>query len=102
MYIAMNRFPIAAGKEETFEKTWKDRERFLQKVDGFRSFQLLRGPEKEGRRVFISHSTWETEAAFLAWTESAAFRSAHGDARTPPGVVLGPPQFEGFEVILTD
>lgn len=101
MYIAMNRFPVAAGQEKAFEKPWRDRERFLQDVEGFRSFQLLRGPEKEGKRVFISHSTWETEGAFLAWTESAAFRRAHADARMPAGVVLGPPQFEGFEVILT-
>ena len=36
---------------------------------------------------------------FEAWTESEAFRKAHAQARAPEGTYLGPPKFEGFEVI---
>ncbi len=100
MYIAMNRFPVAAGTEEEFEKIWRERKRYLADVEGFKSFRLLRGDEKDGKRTYISHSTWDSGQTFLAWTDSAAFRRAHQDARTPDGVVLGPPRFEGFEVVL--
>jgi len=39
-------------------------------------------------------------AAFVAWTESEAFRKAHAQARAPQGTYLEHPRFEGFEVVL--
>lgn len=101
MYIAMNRFEVAEGREEIFERAWRDRDRFLQDVPGFRSFRLLRGTPHDGITVFLSHATWESHQAFEAWMESEAFRRAHADARFETGVVLGPPRFEGYEVVLT-
>ncbi|RMG16513.1 MAG: antibiotic biosynthesis monooxygenase [Deltaproteobacteria bacterium] len=100
MYIAMNRFRIAKDRCAEFERVWKERETYLDEVPGFRHFLLLRGPEAEDHVLYASHTTWESRQAFVAWTESEAFRKAHGGARTPPGVVLGPPHFEGFEVVL--
>ena len=100
MYIAMNRFRIAAGREADFEKIWRERESLLDDVPGFREFHLLRGPSEDGATLFVSHSTWDSHAAFEAWTNSDAFRNAHGKSRAPEGTYLGPPMFEGFEVIL--
>jgi heme-degrading monooxygenase HmoA len=100
MYIAMNRFPIATGFEEAFVEVWRTRDSQLEKVPGFVEFKLLKGPEIEGGRLFISHSTWESYDAFKAWTESEAFRQAHGKSRAPEGTYLGPPKFEGGEVVL--
>lgn len=100
MYIAMNRFRIAPGREGDFEQLWRDRESHLDAVEGFKEFHLLRGPATEEYTLFASHSVWENEAAFLAWTESEAFRKAHAQARAPEGTYLGHPQFEGFQVIL--
>lgn len=102
MYIAMNQFTIADERRLEFEDVWLKRERFLQEMKGFVCFQLLRGEAKEGRRVYISHSTWASYADFEAWTMSEQFRKAHRDARTPPGIILGPPQFSGYEVILQE
>ena len=42
MFIAMNRFKIKIGNESDFEKVWKERETFLDKVNGFISFNLVR------------------------------------------------------------
>lgn len=95
MYIAMNRFQVIAGKGPEFEEAWRGRETFLQGVPGFMEFHLLRGPED----VYISHSTWENEAAFVNWTESEAFRKAHAQGGSK-GLVAGPPQFTGYEVVL--
>lgn len=100
MYIAMNRFKVASSRADEFETVWRERTSLLDDVPGFKSFQLLKGADDEGVTLFASHSTWASEAAFRAWTESEAFRKAHSGARTPDGVVLGPPKFEGFEVVL--
>ena len=100
MYIAMNRFRIARGREEVFEEIWRQRESYLDEVPGFREFHLLRGPSSEESTLYASHSTWDSHKAFVDWTESEAFRRAHGQARSPEGTVLGHPEFEGFEAIV--
>ena len=100
MYIAMNRFRIALGREEEFETIWRDRESHLEGGPGFRTFNLLRGPADESGTLYASHSQWDSEQAFLDWTKSESFRKAHANARPPKGMHLGPPNFEGFSVIL--
>lgn len=100
MFIAMNRFRIARGREEVFEDLWRKRESYLEGVPGFREFHLLRGPQDDEQTLYASHSVWASRADFEAWTESESFRKAHAQARAPQGTHLGHPQFEGFEVIL--
>jgi len=100
MFIAMNRFRIGQGFEDGFEEMWRTRDSKLDGVPGFREFKLLRGPGFEGGTLFVSHSVWDSRAAFTAWTESDAFKQAHAQARAPEGTYLGPPQFEGFEVVI--
>lgn len=96
MYIAMNRFKVARGAEARFEAVWQGRQSRLADVAGFKEFVLLRGPVAEDHALYASHSVWESEAAFLAWTRSEAFRAAHRDAGESRDLYLGPPEFEGF------
>ena len=100
MYIAMNRFRIAPGREDDFEAVWRERTSYLDTVPGFKDFHLLRGAPGDEFTLFVSHSVWESAAAFRAWTESEAFTKAHRQARSPAGTVLAHPEFEGFEVVL--
>jgi heme-degrading monooxygenase HmoA len=100
MYIAMNRFRIALGREDDFEQLWRQRESQLDDVPGFREFHLLKGPADEEAVLYASHTVWESEEAFEAWTKSENFRKAHAKARAPEGTYLGHPRFEGFEVVL--
>ena len=100
MYIAMNRFRVARGSEADFERVWTERETHLEGVPEFVRFSLLRGPEAEDHNLYASHSLWRDEAAFRDWTRSEAFRMAHAEAGRHKGLYLGPPQFEGFQVIL--
>ncbi|MFM8332417.1 MAG: antibiotic biosynthesis monooxygenase family protein [Candidatus Methylumidiphilus sp.] len=100
MFIAMNRFRIALGREDEFVEVWKNRESYLDEVPGFKEFHLLRGASTDEHTLFASHSIWESTAAFEAWTHSEAFRKAHSGAGSSKGLYLGPPQFEGFEVVL--
>ena len=100
MYIAMNRFQIAPGREEVFEELWRQRDSQLDQVPGFKGFHLLKGPSDETCTLYASHTVWHTRENFVAWTESEAFRAAHANARAPEGTYLGHPNFEGFEVVL--
>jgi len=100
MYVAMNRFKIALGKEADFINIWKNRETFLDEVPGFKSFNLLQGKTDETCTLFASHSVWASEEAFIGWTKSDAFRKAHANAKPATDIYLGPPYFEGFSAVL--
>lgn len=99
MFIAMNRFRIARGREEEFETIWRERESNLPGMAGFVAFHLLRGPMDEQCTLFASHTVWESRGHFEDWTRSEAFRRSHGGAARSAGLYLGPPQFEGFDVV---
>ena len=99
MYIAINRFKIAKGREDDFEAVWRNRKSYLGDVPGFLEFNLLRGASGDDATVFLSHSQWASEQAFIDWTRSEAFKLAHQQARSPEGVLIGPPQFEGYHTV---
>jgi len=100
MFIAMNRFRIAKGFEEGFEKIWRERDSHLSEVPGFQSFALLKGPEHDDHVLYSSHTVWESRSAFEAWTESEHFRKAHAQASAPKGTYLGHPELETFEAVV--
>ncbi|MBU0582442.1 MAG: antibiotic biosynthesis monooxygenase [Alphaproteobacteria bacterium] len=101
MYIAMNRFKVQTGSEETFEDIWKNRDSKLGEMQGFRQFHLLRGPvnEAEGYTLYASHTIWASYEDFVAWTKSENFRAAHRNAGSTKAAYIGPPAFEGFSVV---
>lgn len=81
-YIAMNRFLVDPENEDAFQKRWLEREVLLKTVPGFVSFQFLKGPEKEGLRLYASHTVWDSYDAFVAWTQSEQFvRRMRGQGR---------------------
>ncbi len=101
MFIAMNRFKVIKGEEETFEHLWLSRETRLQDVGGFVEFHMLRGPERDDHVLYASHTVWASRSHFTDWTNSEAFRAAHRGAGQSKPMYLGHPEFEGFEVIQT-
>ena len=99
-FIAMNRFKIILGKENDFENVWKTRETFLDDVEGFVNFNLLRGDSTDKYTLYSSHSIWQSKEHFIAWTKSEAFRKAHRNAGENKPLYTGHPEFEGFNVVL--
>jgi heme-degrading monooxygenase HmoA len=99
MFIAMNRFSVTAGSERKFELIWKNRDKNLAGVDGFREFHLLRGQKEKNSTLYSSHTTWQNRDSFEAWTKSEAFKKAHASVGDHKSLYLGHPQFEGFEVL---
>ncbi len=100
MFIAMNRFKVVKGEEKAFEQIWSSRRTRLEEMEGFVSFHLLRGPEREDHTLYASHTMWETKASFLAWTTSQQFRDSHKDAGKNKPLYVGHPEFEGFDSVL--
>lgn len=101
MFIAMNRFHVKKDSTADFEAVWRDRVVHIDKLPGFISFHLLRGPEQEDHILYSSHVLWQSKADFEAWTQSEAFRLSHRNAGKGPALTLGHPVFEGFEVLQT-
>ena len=101
MFVAANRFRVIPAHAEAFEQTWLSRESRLQELDGFLTFHLLKGPVSEDHILYSSFTLWASREAFEAWTKSEQFRRAHAGAGSSKPVTLGPPQFEGFEVLQT-
>jgi heme-degrading monooxygenase HmoA len=99
MYLTMNRFKVKLGQEAAFEAIWTGRDSHLPQVVGFKAFHLMKGPERDGYRLYASHTMWESEAAFTAWTKSEAFRAAHRGAGDSRDIYLGPPDLEIFESV---
>lgn len=100
MFLAMNRFKIARGREEEFVEIWRSRDTFLEGVPGFRRFQLVAGPVKDEYALYASHSEWDSRQDFENWTHSEAFRRAHADVRPNKDLYVGPPELELFDQAL--
>lgn len=100
MFLAMNRFKIALGFEDGFEKVWRERDSYLSEVEGFVSFNLMKGMATEEFVLYASHSVWQSKEAFEAWTDSEHFRKAHAQASAPKGTYLAHPDLELFDSVL--
>jgi len=99
MFVAMNRFKVVPGSESAFEDVWRNRKSRLEEMNGFVDFHLLRGPAGEEHTLYASHTVWQDEAAFRAWTTSEQFREAHKGAGQNKATYLGHPEFEGFSSV---
>ena len=96
----MNRFKIALGRENDFEKIWKNRETHLDDIKGFKNFNLIKGSSNKEYTLYVSHSEWTSKVDFENWTKSEAFKASHRGAGQNRGIYLGHPEFEGFEVVI--
>ena len=96
MFIAMNTFKVASGKEQQFEEIWKNRDTYLHDVPGIIRFSLLRG---DAPGEYISHSTWESRDAFIAWMQSPAFAAGHRQGSLA-GILEHPPAPKMYETVI--
>jgi heme-degrading monooxygenase HmoA len=98
MFIAMNQFRVNPERAAEFEEGWRTRESYLQGFEGFVGFALLKGDDPGD---YVSHSTWESRAAFMAWATSDAFRKAHGE-RMPDGILAEHPRARFYEAVIEE
>ena len=74
MFIAMNRFTVPVENAEEFEALWLSRDSKLDSLPGFVEFHMLKGPEENGRRLYASHTVWESEDHFIGVHRDPAYR----------------------------
>ena len=98
MFIAMNQFQVDPARGAEFEAVWRTRDSYLKGFEGFKGFALLKGDEPG---EYVSHSTWHSREAFLAWAQSDSFKRAHGN-KMPEGVLQGHPRAKFFEAVLEE
>jgi heme-degrading monooxygenase HmoA len=93
MIVVMNRIPVAEGREQEFEETFKNRDRAVDQTPGFLEMQVMRPSEG---RTYIVMTRWQSLEAFQRWTHSEAFTSAH--RKQSPGLAEDRPKLEIYEV----
>ena len=102
MFYAVNRFTVDANRSDEFLKVWKERDSHLKEIEGYISFKMLKGRVKEDKVLFVSQTLWKDEESFAAWTPSEQFKKPHGKNKMPSGVILGPPAFEAYNIVLEE
>tara|TARA_B110000977_G_scaffold192413_1_gene265860 strand:+ start:13551 stop:14534 length:984 start_codon:yes stop_codon:yes gene_type:complete len=107
VFVAMNRFKVLEGKEESFENRWAERESKLEDMDGFLTFLLLRRDALKAEDGF-NYSTltvWKNRSAFDDWRASSANKNAHSKAADAEPMFHGPPSpvlYEGVLALLSE
>jgi heme oxygenase (mycobilin-producing) len=103
--VVSNRIQVAAGHEAAFEKRFEGRAGLVENHPGFIRLEILRPKAMQmhnrslgGSDYYVVLTYWENEDAFIAWTESEDFRTAHA-SRPPKEMFAGPNVFEMHEVI---
>jgi heme-degrading monooxygenase HmoA len=101
VFIVMNRFRVNKGQEAVFEASWRNRETYLERFEGFVEFALLRNEVASdgGTTEFISHTMWRARSDFEVWRNSEEFRQAHAQGSVA-GVLAGRPQASLYETVL--
>lgn len=98
MIAVCNRILVHPDYHEKFEERFRERERFVDKMAGFVSFQILK-PLTLGD-PYVVMTIWESLEYFEAWKQSDAFRAQHNQQRRlPDDALLAPPQIEIAEII---
>ncbi|WP_117238345.1 antibiotic biosynthesis monooxygenase family protein [Thermus sediminis] len=98
MFVTMNRIPVRPEYRERFEEAFRQRARLVDQAPGFLRNLVLR--PKDPGDPYIVLTFWESEAAFLAWTQSPAFREGHARGTLPKEAFLEPSRLEAYAVVL--
>ncbi|MGD9572081.1 MAG: antibiotic biosynthesis monooxygenase [Thermoleophilia bacterium] len=94
--VRINAITVPPERAEEFEARFAARAGEVSKAPGFEAFELLRPTDDKG--VYLVYTRWESEDAFTAWLESAAFTRGH-KAHHSQGPVSNQSELWSFEVI---
>lgn len=85
MFVSINHIPVKEGREADFEKMFLERDRVVEKQDGFVSLDILKPGSKRvmgGAPEALEHeyqvmTRWRNEEAFKNWVGSEDFKKSH-------------------------
>lgn len=102
MYVAMTHFQIILGQEKLFETLWRERESYLETMQGYRGLFLMRGATDKDHTCYVSQFIWNTKEDFDAWTQSDAFVKAHIQFGDTSVLFTAKPVFEGLTIVMQE
>jgi heme-degrading monooxygenase HmoA len=77
MIAVINVVTVPEGNASDFEAAFSNRERLLDRAEGFAGFELLRRGLDGGQVEFLVVSRWRDEEAFHGWARSDLFKKVH-------------------------
>ena len=96
--VKINAIEVAPGRGAALEERFARRAAEVERMPGFRGFELLRPTGGESR--YFVYTRWETEEHFRAWVESPAFTRGHAQAAAGSGgPVASHSELLSFEVV---
>ena len=102
MYVAMTHFQIILGQEKLFETLWRERESYLETMQGYRGLFLMRGTTAQDHTSYVSQFIWNTKEDFDVWTQSDEFIKAHIQFGDTSVLFNAKPVFEGLTMIMQE
>src|SRR5262245_21552000 len=98
MVVKINAIEVADGRGPELEERFARRAAEVEGMPGFLGFERLRPAAGESR--YFVYTRWESEEAYRAWVESAAFTRGHAQAaRDSEGTVAHAAALMEFEVV---
>lgn len=86
MFVAISRFVVANGMEESVREAFVSRPHKVDTAPGFQRMEVLRPSEVPAE--FWLMTWWDSEAAFDSWHRSHAYQESH--TGIPKGLKLVP------------
>ncbi|QTD42942.1 antibiotic biosynthesis monooxygenase [Sporosarcina sp. Te-1] len=75
MYIVNSTFMVPEEKAEEVIGIYRNRSKWVDRADGFLSFQLLQNQKRPGELVV--HMEWASREQYLNWARSEQFKQIH-------------------------
>lgn len=98
----MTHFKIILGQEFLFETLWRERESYLNTMQGYRGLFLMRGATENDYTSYVSQFIWNSKEDFEAWTQSDAFIKAHLQFGDTNVLFTEKPVFEGLLIVIQE
>ena len=86
MILALSRFKVANGLENSVARAFLNRPRLVEQAEGFLGIEVF--TDSSDASVFYLSTRWTTESAFRQWHSSEAHHSSHQGI--PKGLKLDP------------
>ena len=86
MILALSRFKVANGLEDSVAQAFLNRPRLVEHAEGFLGMEVF--TDSKDASLFYLSTRWTTEVAFRQWHSSEAHHTSHH--AIPKGLKLDP------------
>lgn len=85
LFVSINHIPVKPERAKDFERMFQERDRGVERMDGFISLDLVRpgtkmlmgAPEESAGVEYQVLTRWVNKEAFNGWVHSDEFKKAH-------------------------